>query len=71
MKLDKQTIMLFGGGLVLGYLICKFTTKSDAPVQFGSDGLMRAGNSSPQPTSIGSTPTIGMTFPNPKSRRRN
>lgn len=28
MKLDKQTLMLFGGGLVVGYLICKFMSKS-------------------------------------------
>jgi hypothetical protein len=28
MKLDKQTIMLFGGGLVVGYLICKLMSKS-------------------------------------------
>jgi hypothetical protein len=28
MKLDKQTIMLFGGGLLVGYLICKFMSKS-------------------------------------------
>jgi hypothetical protein len=72
MKLDKQTIMLFGGGLVLGYLICKFTTKSDAPVSFSSDGLMRAGSSSPQPTQMGSTPLFGGTgMLYPKSRRRN
>ena len=44
MKIDKQTLMLFGGGLLAGYLICKFMTKSDAPVQFGADGLMRAEN---------------------------
>lgn len=55
MKLDKQTIMLFGGGLLVGYLICKYMSKSsapmsqpapapqgDAPVEFGADGLMRA-----------------------------
>lgn len=32
MKLDKQTIMLFGGGLIVGYLICKFMSKSNAPI---------------------------------------
>lgn len=32
MKLDKQTLLLFGGGLVLGYLICKYTNKSNAPI---------------------------------------
>jgi hypothetical protein len=57
MKIDKETIMLFGGGLLAGYLICKFMSKSsapmsapapapqgDAPVEFGADGLMRAEN---------------------------
>lgn len=72
MKLDKQTIMLFGGGLVLGYLICKFTSKSDAPVSFSSDGLMRAGSNSPQPTPMGGVNPIGSTgMLYPKSRRRN
>ena len=61
MKIDKTTLMLFGGGLVLGYLICKFTTKSDAPVSFSSDGLMRAGSNSPQPTPMGSIPLFGST----------
>ena len=28
MKIDKETIMLFGGGLLVGYLICKFMSKS-------------------------------------------
>lgn len=28
MKLDKQTILLFGGGLLVGYLICKYMSKS-------------------------------------------
>jgi len=28
MKIDKETLMLFGGGLLVGYLICKFTSKS-------------------------------------------
>ena len=32
MKLDKQTLMLFGGGLIVGYLICKFMSKSTAPM---------------------------------------
>ena len=32
MKLDRQTIMLFGGGLIVGYLICKFMSKSNAPI---------------------------------------
>jgi hypothetical protein len=32
MKLDKQTLMLFGGGLIVGYLICKFMSKSNAPM---------------------------------------
>jgi hypothetical protein len=32
MKIDKQTIMLFGGGLVVGYLICKFMSKSSTPM---------------------------------------
>jgi hypothetical protein len=30
MKLDKQTIMLFGGGLVVGYLICKLMSNSSS-----------------------------------------
>jgi hypothetical protein len=55
MKIDKQTLMLFGGGLLVGYLICKFMSKSDAPVQFGADGLLREpiGNKKPN---IGATP---------------
>lgn len=51
MKIDKETIMLFGGGLLAGYIICKFTSKSsapmsepapqsDAPMEFGADGLI-------------------------------
>jgi hypothetical protein len=28
MKIDKQTLMLFGGGLLAGYLICKLMSKS-------------------------------------------
>jgi len=32
MKLDKMTLMLFGGGLLAGYLICKFMSKSTAPI---------------------------------------
>ena len=32
MKIDKQTLMLFGGGLLAGYLICKFMTKSNDSV---------------------------------------
>jgi hypothetical protein len=32
MKLDKTTLMLFGGGLLVGYLICKFMSKSNAPM---------------------------------------
>jgi hypothetical protein len=57
MKIDKQTLMLFGGGLLAGYLICKFTTKSDATVQFGADGRPRVSRrrTNPFPTSIGST----------------
>ena len=81
MKIDKQTLMLFGGGIIAGYFICKYMSKpkesvmtsmpQDAPVEFGADGLMRAGNNSPQPTIMGSTSSVGMTFPHPKSRRRN
>lgn len=56
MKLDKQTIMLFGGGLVLGYLICKFMAKSDAPVGFSADGLMRAGDLPNSKPHIGANP---------------
>jgi hypothetical protein len=41
MKLDKQTILLFGGGIFLGYLICKFMSKSNASM------------STPAPTSQG------------------
>ena len=32
MKIDKETIMLFGGGLLAGYLICKYMSKSSAPM---------------------------------------
>ena len=32
MKIDKQTLMLFGGGLVAGYFICKFMSKSNDSV---------------------------------------
>ena len=32
MKIDKQTLMLFGGGLFVGYLICKFMSKSSTPM---------------------------------------
>lgn len=56
MKIDKQTLMLFGGGLLAGYLICKFTTKSDAPVGFSADGLMRAGDLPNSKPHIGATP---------------
>jgi hypothetical protein len=28
MKIDKTTLMLFGGGLLVGYLICKYMSKS-------------------------------------------
>ena len=42
MKIDKETIMLFGGGLLVGYLICKFMSKSNAPM------VQAASNASPQ-----------------------
>lgn len=32
MKINTQTIMLFGGGLVLGYVICKYMSKSTESV---------------------------------------
>jgi len=83
MNIDKQTLMLFGGGLFAGYLICKYMSKSsapmsvpapqgDAPVEFGADGLMRAGGGSPTPMPMDSTPLFGSTGNlKPKSRRRN
>lgn len=82
MKLDKETLMFFGGGLVLGYFVCKFMSKStekmsepapqvNAPVAFGADGLMRAGGGSPTPMPMDSTPLFGSTGNlNPKVSRR-
>jgi|694.fasta_scaffold39632_11 hypothetical protein len=84
MKIDKETIMLFGGGLLVGYLFCKYMSKSsapmsqpapvsqgDAPVEFGADGLMRAprGASHSNPTSTAPIGSTGLLYP--KSRRRN
>ena len=56
MKLDKTTLMLFGGGLLAGYLFCKFMSKNDAPVGFSADGLMRAESDSHSKPHIGATP---------------
>jgi hypothetical protein len=56
MKIDKQTLMLFGGGLLAGYLFCKFMSKNDAPVGFSADGLMRAESDSHSKPHIGANP---------------